>query len=166
MNSIHKLCQTINTKLDGVILKIDNIENKIQLIENKIQLIENKNKTNTTEKKIHKREIISLSKKTKVAKSGSITIKEYKDCILICGDTYDKKIIIKKYKGLWNPDNRGWIIKNKTHKDSLLKSLQKITKKVNYSNINNNLLSTSSHKDSADIEPESISSTITFLDDE
>ena len=170
MNSINKLCQTINNKLDTVIVKIDHIENKLQVLENKIQVLGHKptekNKHKSTEKKIHGREMISLSKKTKVTKSGSITIKEYKDCILICGDTYDKKVVIKKYKGLWNPDNRGWIVKNKTYKDSLLKSINKITKKVEYSNINTNLLSTQSYEDSDIIEQESMSSTIAFLDDE
>ena len=171
MNSINKLCQAINNKLDTVILKIDSIDHKIQLLENKIQCIENNKtiktiKTNTTEKKIHEREMISLSKKTKVVKSGSITIKEYKDCILICGDTYDKKIIIKKYKGLWNPANKGWIIKNKTYKEALLKSLQKNTKKVKFSNIHTNLLSPSVHEESDDIEHSSLSSTLAFLDDE
>ena len=67
-------------------------------------------------------------------------IKGYKDCLLVCGDTFDKKTTIKKYKGLWNPEHRGWIIKHLKHKDSLLSSLKKNTKNVEYNTIDNTLL--------------------------
>jgi|TARA_B110001450_G_scaffold184161_1_gene172216 hypothetical protein len=158
MNSINKLCQSINNKLDILVEKVDTIEKKIESLENKIN--------KTTEKKIQKDKIISLSKKSKIVKSGSITIKEYNDCILICGETYDKKVTIKKCKGLWNPENKGWIIKNKKYKDTLLKSLRKITKNVEHITIGETFLSTSDTEHSDEHEQETFSSSISFIDDD
>jgi hypothetical protein len=158
MNSIHRLCQSINKKIDILVDKVEDIEKKIESLENKIN--------KTTEKKIQKDKIMSLSKKSKVPKSGSITIKEYKDCMLICGDTYDKKITIKKCKGLWNPDNKGWIIKNKKYKDTLLKSLRKITKNVEHITIDETFLSTSNTEHSDEAEQETYSSSISFIEDD
>ena len=158
MNSINRLCQSINKKIDILVEKVEVIEKKIESLENKIN--------KTTEKKIQKDKIIPLSKKSKVPKSGSITIKEYKDCMLICGDTYDKKITIKKCKGLWNPDNKGWIIKNKKYKDNLLNSLRKITKNVEHITINETFLSTSDTEHSDETDQEAFPPSIAFLNDD
>ena len=60
MNSINRLCQSINKEIDILVEKVEDIEKKIESLENKIN--------KTTEKKIHKDKTMSLSKKSKVQK--------------------------------------------------------------------------------------------------
>ena len=132
MNSILRVCENINNKMDILIEKVDIIEKRIETLEKKA--------VNTTEKQTQKKNVVSLTKKKKINKTGSITIKEYTDCLLIGGDTFDKKKTIKKYKGFWNPEHRGWTIGNKKYKQKLIQSLEKNTKNVECETINNTLL--------------------------
>ena len=50
-------------------------------------------------------------KKAKIEKSGRVVINKYKDALLITGDTYDKRPVLKKYKALWNKEKKGWYVK-------------------------------------------------------
>lgn len=125
MNSLNKYCKSIDKKIDFLINKVTELEEIIlQLTPNDEKSIEQ-----STEKKVLKKTVkkISLTSKPIIEKTGNITIKEYDDCILIKGDTYDKKATIKNFKGKWNPDNKGWVIKNKSNKEKLIRTLKKIS---------------------------------------
>ena len=174
MNSIHKLCVKIDSDIQDILKNVDSLTKKVDTIEKKLEIIE-KN-INKSQPKIQKDKVISLSKQSnkKVKKLGSIDIKEYNDCILICGDTFDKKAIIKKYKGLWNPEHRGWTVQNKKYKELLIKNLEKVTKNVDVESINNTLLKKNTkHNDKHSdgeydnhTERMNIPSTISFLEDD
>ena len=145
MNSLHRFCQSIDKKIDILIQKVDYLDNKVNTLEqilssNSGQSNEIKELNHSTEKKNHKHKVISLTSKVKIEKSGNIHVKEYNDCILIIGDTFNKKNIIKKYKGLWNPDNKGWVIKNKGHKEKVIKTLKRVSKTCIITSIDNSLI--------------------------
>tara|TARA_B100000963_G_C22547238_1_gene634997 strand:+ start:228 stop:734 length:507 start_codon:yes stop_codon:yes gene_type:complete len=50
-------------------------------------------------------------KKTKIVKSGNVCINRYNDVVLVTGQTYDKRAVLKKYKALWNKEKKGWTVK-------------------------------------------------------
>ena len=56
-------------------------------------------------------------KKTKIVKSGSVCINKYNDAVLVTGQTYDKRAVLKKYKALWNKDKKGWSTKLANYDD-------------------------------------------------
>jgi hypothetical protein len=59
-------------------------------------------------------------------KSGSIKMDMYADKTLITGDTYNKKMFIKKYKGQWAPEHKGWVVSNTQNITELKKNLKQV----------------------------------------
>jgi hypothetical protein len=164
MNSLNKYCKSIDKKIDFLINKVTELEETI------LQLTPSDKKSveQSTEKKVFKKNVkkISLISKPSIEKTGSITIKEYDDCILIKGDTYDKKAVIKNCKGKWNPDNKGWVIKNKSNKEKLIRTLKKISKIVTNERVQGELfdLDSPQHTDHQE-ETNNILPGFAFLDD-
>ena len=58
----------------------------------------------------HQRKIVS-QKEDSSKKSGNVCINKYNDAVLVTGQTYDKRAILKKYKALWNKEKKGWSTK-------------------------------------------------------
>ena len=44
----------------------------------------------------------------KIEKKGKVTLDKYSDKIIISGQTYHLKYILKKYKSIWDPDIKSW----------------------------------------------------------
>ncbi len=112
--------------------KLNIIEQKLDKLLNLNTQYKSKNETkeNLTLKKI--------DKKKKKEKTGNILIKKYINNLLITGDTFDKKQIIKKSGGYWNPENKGWLIKIDKFEE-IKQNLELVSLSVNVENNNNKL---------------------------
>ena len=100
-NSTSKLiletCQTILKKLESLEERMAKMEEQLS-------------KTSTTKARSSSPKE-KPKKKAKIEKSGRVVINKYNDALLITGDTYDKRTVLKKYKALWNKDKKGWYVK-------------------------------------------------------
>jgi len=67
----------------------------------------------------------------KFTKRGKILITEYKDVILITGNTYDIRPIIKSYdegsRPTWNSEFKGWVLSKENNVDDMVKELDEVT---------------------------------------
>ena len=79
--------------------RLNNIENKLDEI---LKLL---NKTPNNKIKIK-------TKEKEVTKSGHAIIKYYNDIIIVSGNTYSNKEVIKGIGGKWNKDEKGWQVVN------------------------------------------------------
>jgi hypothetical protein len=121
--------QTINL-LSSIDTKLDSI---IGLLSSKSSTI-----TKTTTKKDNK-EIPGKLKKGTVIKKGDIKVDEYLDCLLVSGDTYARKELIKSLGGKWNTLNNGWTIPPENI-DEAKEKLEKYCKSVELKTHNKNLI--------------------------
>ena len=97
---------------------LSSIDSKLDIIINLLSESSNKNKD--TSKSSGKTTTITTKTKTKniskgpvkgtIIKKGKINIDEYNDCLLISGDTFARKELIKSLGGKWNQTNNGWTI--------------------------------------------------------
>ena len=115
--------------------KLDEIMNKLNDIEKRLIKIENRNSVSnkiSTSTKIspNKKIIIKKNNKKVIILSGSIDIIKHPNVSRITGDTFDKKHILKEFKGIWTPEIKGWTIKN-IYYENLLNKLKETTKYVN-----------------------------------
>ena len=53
----------------------------------------------------------SSTSKSSKKNDSKININIYHNAILVTGYTYDIKDDLKKLKGFWNPENKGWVIR-------------------------------------------------------
>jgi len=90
----------------------DNIMGDIDVKDNtSSRLIVLKEKTDsktTTTKKSRKKVSDTSSSSTQPNKRGNITMRVYKDTILLTGQTFDRKELIKQFGGKWDNKNMGW----------------------------------------------------------
>tara|TARA_B110000211_G_scaffold105110_1_gene122287 strand:- start:610 stop:1149 length:540 start_codon:yes stop_codon:yes gene_type:complete len=144
MNSLYKMCKSIDSKLDNLTTKVEELEHKLESIHTKIihtktihsslDKTEEKSSKSTSKVSIrtkkNKKTIASPSKISvpDTEKSGSITFKMYVDKTIVTGDTYDKKKFIKNYKGSWSPEHKGWIVYNTQNIKELKSILRKMSK--------------------------------------
>lgn len=96
----------------------------LKKIEKRLTVIENRLETKNESK-------VSKKKKTsqKIVKSGNINMTKYENACLLTGDTFDKKFLIKEFKGRWNPENKGWIV-NLDSYEKLYEKLSKVTSSI------------------------------------
>lgn len=88
--------------------RIISIENKLDYL---ISLLENKNKTISNETKTARSKRTKKKEEEKIiVKTGKCNLLVYKDAILITGNTFDRKELIKSMGGRWNSDNKGWTL--------------------------------------------------------
>ena len=122
MSSTSKLildtCQTI-------LKKLEDLEERQKKLEAAIITSKARSSPSTKSK---------TTKKAKIEKSGKVTINNYHDGLLITGDTYDKRVILKKYKSLWNKDKKGWYVK-KDYYDEIKKSLEECSLSLNENDV-------------------------------
>ena len=111
--------------MEQVLLKLKLLEKRFDAIEKRVADLE---KGTTTKKlKIKKKSPSKSNTKRVTIKEGSIKITKYNNGLVLIGDTYDKRDIIKKYKGWWTPKQKGWTVKL-DHYSKLVKDLKNSTK--------------------------------------
>ena len=67
----------------------------------------------------------------KYPKKGKIFITEYKDVILITGNTYEVRPIIKSYeKPKWQKDLGGWSLSKENNVEEIVKELEPLVKSI------------------------------------
>lgn len=100
------------------------------------------------------------SKETpKVTKSGNAMIKVYNDIIIVSGNTYSNKEVIKKIGGKWSKDDKGWKI-NVNRRDELISMVNIHFESSALKEIKENLL-----KEEAKKSPKKSQSPVNIVDD-
>ena len=132
------------------------IEKKLDLV---LSLLGQDTESNTGgSKKTKKVRVKKTEVKKVIIKQGKCNLNVYRDAILITGNTFDRKELIKSFGGRWNSDNRGWTL-NINKLDEVKIALEKYFETVNYNDDNDktNLLREQEDDDSfgCDIESES-----------
>ena len=101
--------------LEQVITKLKFLEKRFEVLEKRVANLE---KRPTKKLKIKKKSPNKSPKKSSDKTKKKITIKEgvikitkYNNGLVLTGDTYDKRGIIKKHKGWWTPKKKGWTVK-------------------------------------------------------
>ena len=102
MSSKNSTSKLILDTCQAILKKLESLEERISNIEEKLNSTPNTRSVSPKEKP---------KKKAKIEKSGRVVINKYNDALLITGDTYDKRTVLKKYKALWNKDKKGWYVK-------------------------------------------------------
>jgi hypothetical protein len=102
----------------------DDIDARVIILKDK-----NENKTVTPIKKT-KKKIIS-NENSVINKRGNITMRVYKDCVLLTGQTFDRKELIKQYGGKWDNKNMGWTVPV-GKEDKLKIELERYTESLDY----------------------------------
>lgn len=120
------------------ILRISHIESKIDSIENKVDKILSileEGTVNTPPKKT-KNIIVKKGPSKKIPiKKGNCSLNVYKDVLLIGGDTFDRRDLIKGFGARWNPENKGWTV-NCNKLDHVKGELEKYFESVNFNDKN------------------------------
>ena len=109
--------------LSQILRRLDAIESRITKLES--------GESNSSKKKVIIRKNKSPSQPTKSIniKQGSIILTKHPNGCVLTGDTFDKKHIIKKYKGWWTPEVKGWTIRIENYK-KIKQDLEKCCKSV------------------------------------
>jgi len=128
-NKVDNIETIIHTRLDSLekrMAKLDNLSNA--------PLAKPIAEKTTTSKKDTKKITIA-----KPIKKGNINIDIYNDCLLVTGETFDRKDLIKSLGGKWNGEHKGWTIPIKQLDESKEK-LETYCSNVEYNEHNSNLL--------------------------
>jgi hypothetical protein len=91
--------------MSDIDMKESNTSNRVIVLTEKTT-----SKTSTTNKKTKKKIGDTSSSTTQVNKRGNIVMKVYKDIVLLTGQTFDRKELIKQYGGKWDNKNMGWTV--------------------------------------------------------
>ena len=92
--------------------KMEQFEKILETLVEKIDKLETK-KTKKTEKTLK----IKKKKEKKIIKLGNVLLTKYDDILLVTGDTYARKAILKKYKARWKPEKKGWTLNLNYYED-------------------------------------------------
>jgi hypothetical protein len=93
---------------DKILEILERLEIKIDALQEKIDILE----TSKHSKKITLKKTPKKSNKKKVViKNGNVTITKHPNGLIITGDTYEKRGVIKKNGGWWTPDAKGWTVR-------------------------------------------------------
>ena len=111
---------------------MEKILKRLSEIEKRLDKLENKN-FNSNSKKTTKSPTSSKTTKSVLIKSGSIVLTQHPNGCIVTGDTFDKKDIIKKYKGWWTPEVKGWTVRIE-HYNKLAKDLENKSKTLTKNN--------------------------------
>jgi len=119
---------------DKILETLSRLEKKIDLIEKKMDEF-NRTQSPNTNKNPSKNK---SNKKNVVIKSGNVTLVRHPNGIIISGDTYDKRAIIKKHSGWWTPEAKGWTVrlnKYESIKNDLESSSKTFSEKISDKNL-------------------------------
>jgi len=120
--------QDILNKINIMDDKLVNIEEMIRNLSGQIKNID-KERCSSSKSKVG----TSKSKETpskEIVPKGTVSITKYSNVILITGDTFDKKKIIKNEGGYWSPQYKGWITKKNQSSVILKTNLEKLCETV------------------------------------
>jgi hypothetical protein len=82
-----------------------------------------------------KPEVKKTRKKTtdepQVFKRGNVNMKVYKDLVLLTGETFDRKELIKTHGGKWDATNKGWTVPSE-NSQNLRKDMEKYCESLEY----------------------------------
>ena len=101
--------QRILEEIANLNKRFDNFESLIKNLTEKVDELSKKKPKVTIPKK-------KKEKVKKIIKLGSVVLTKYNDILLVTGDTYARKAVLKKYKARWKPDKKAWRL-NLTHYD-------------------------------------------------
>jgi hypothetical protein len=153
LKSLQTSITTLDEKLDMTIKRQNDIEDKVLFrLEKKTaeeistssstdfndgtRTITLKEKTISPVKKTRKKNTTEASQ---VFKRGNIVMKVYNDTILLTGETFDRKELIKSFNGKWDATNKGWAVpRDKT--DKLKLELEKYSESLDYDEIDEYLV--------------------------
>lgn len=96
-----------------IIQKLNSLEGMIQHLTNQMELLAKSANIKTSKESSSS----NLKKEKKAVKAGNVVLTKYTNFIVITGDTFDKKSIIKSCGGFWSPGNKGWIVKIENFKN-------------------------------------------------
>lgn len=105
--------------------KIDNLEKVVKELQSGNNNVKKTPKKRTIKKKI-------------VIKTGNVILTRHPNGIIISGDTYDKRAIIKKFSGWWTPEYKGWTVRANKYeaiKEELNSSSKTLTEKISDKNL-------------------------------
>lgn len=124
--------QLILTKIDDLTARFDNFESLLKTLIEKVGEL-SKNKTKLTIPKKRK------EKAKKVIKLGNVVLARYSDVLLVTGDTYARKAVLKKYMARWKPEQKGWTL-NLSHYVDLKDDLETYCESVEIEEKSENLI--------------------------
>jgi hypothetical protein len=109
------------------------IDTKDNDTNNRVILLKEKttSSSSTTTRKTKKKVSDTSSSNTQVNKRGNIVMKVYKDIVLLTGQTFDRKELIKQYSGKWDNKNMGWTVPLGKHSELKLE-LERYTESLDY----------------------------------
>ena len=120
-------CYIIMEKqLSEILKRLDTLESRLKKIE--------RGDNEPKRKIIIKKQSVQDPIKNISIKTGNIVLTLHPNGCIITGDTFDKKDIIKKYKGWWTPDAKGWTVRVEHYtkiKADLEKSSKSLEEKTN-----------------------------------
>jgi len=111
----------ISISSSSSISTVDNTESRTILLKNKDETVKKTRKKTTT----------YSNNSEQINKRGDIKMQVYNDSILLTGQTYDRKELIKQNKGRWDSKNNGWTVPLE-NKDKLKQDLEKYTENLEY----------------------------------
>jgi hypothetical protein len=142
--------EDLSAKVDDIYLKVIDLESKMETVNKTVSNIKipeervNDAPYNDLPEIPTKPSLLKPAKKTlgdkkaaggggggggKAIQRGKVIINHYENILLITGDTFDRRDVIKKYGGSWNGDNKGWTVEI-GHLDPLMADLKKYCKEV------------------------------------
>jgi hypothetical protein len=98
-------------------------------MESRVIVLKDKTETKSTTKKTKKK--VETVESTQANKRGNITMRVYKDVILLTGQTFDRKELIKHNGGKWDNKNMGWTVPI-GKEDKLKVELERYTESLDY----------------------------------
>jgi hypothetical protein len=155
-NKVDNIETIINSRLDSLEARMS----KLDTLSTTPSAVIPKGTTEKTAKKDTKKITIA-----KPIKKGNITIDIYNDNLLVTGETFDRKDLIKSLGGKWNGEHKGWTIPTKNAEEAKEK-LETYCSNVEYSEHNSNLLSISTVNKVVNQIPNRINTEAMFLDDD
>ena len=118
------------------IAKLNQRFDKLEVLMEKLSEQLNANETSKIKVKIPKKK---REKAKKIIKLGNVQLSKYNDILLVTGDTYARKAILKKYRARWKPDKKGWTL-NLSHYKDIKEDLETYCETVEIEEKNENLI--------------------------
>ena len=111
-------------KILEILIRIESKVNKLEKKINSLTINNSETKNIPTKKNNNKKLII---------KTGNVILTRHPNGLIVSGDTYDKRGIIKKFSGWWTPEFKGWTVRENKYseiKKELDLSSKKITERI------------------------------------
>ena len=117
--------------------RLDRIEKKLDLILSLLQNDETPSSSSTVKNASKSRKSAGARSTVKkiVIKQGNCKLDVFKDALLITGNTYDRKDLIKGFSARWNSEFKGWTI-DSSKLDLVRPQLEKYFESVVFSDTN------------------------------